>query len=187
MIEKNICFRICKLGFVTNIVLLVTSKGRWINVKKKDRIILFVVALITGSLFYLINITTTKPYMTGGNGNFGLLFIIFTVPLYVYMSFFLYKSFNSFFGKYPKNKIAIYILISLLLLVVLIIGEYHYVQTKLVELNKHNYANQRRGSLTLLGPFTNNWYFNGYTYFFLPLLAVIRSGVQHVFLKGKLN
>ncbi len=153
--------------------------------ERKRIFILGVVALLSGGVFYIINITTSKPYMTGGNGNPGLLFMVPTIPLYIYMSVLLYNIFFSFFTSSNKSTVAIYTSLSLLLLISLIIGEYYYVQAKLVELNNPEFVKNHRKTLTLLGPFTNNWYFNVYTYFFLPLLAILGSGCQHLFLNKK--
>lgn len=95
--------------------------------KKKQIMILLILGIIIGGFFYIINISTFEPHMTGGNGNPALLFMIPTVPLYVYFSILLYTTFSYFFSKNRKNKIVIYTLFSLFAFVCAMIGEYCYV------------------------------------------------------------
>lgn len=153
---------------------------------ERDTISLLVITLITAGLFYLLNTTTAEPHMTGGNGNLGLMFMIPTIPLYMYLAYLLYKSSKRFFNNQTRRTVSTLVLFSLVALILIMFFEYTYVKTKLTELTNPLYYNDNNkiGKLTLLRPFTNNWYFNGYTFFLFPLLAVIFGGVKRLFYKG---
>ncbi|WP_066304987.1 hypothetical protein [Bacillus sp. FJAT-29814] len=128
--------------------------------RKKRYVLLLVIFVLSAAGFFLIHESTIKPYQMSGNGNFGILFMMPTVPIYL---IFLFQ-----FGRIMTNvalKSKILLILAVIVFSILLFLEMALVENLVAELGggPENPAS-RIYRFGWFNQYTNTLFFNWVTF-----------------------
>jgi hypothetical protein len=149
---------------------------------KIDLSILFISLFLAIVLFFLVDLFTLR-YRVGhgisGNGNLGLLFVYFALPIYILMLVYVYKVSDTYYRN--RKNIATLSVILLFLLCFCVYGECYLIQSLLHHLgggpNSPDSVIYRFG---WLNQYTNTLYFNFYSFTIGVLLSLLISSYVEI-------
>lgn len=126
--------------------------------------------------FFLIDIFTIKPRpdpdSVSGNGNPGLLVLMFLVPIFLYWLGIWYKLLYKGFQQEYSSTIKKHLLNGLLLFIAGVVLQFYFVSSSLEKLVNHEYNPFEEGYRgSIINQYTNTLFFNGSTY------GIVVSGV----------
>ncbi|MFZ3590229.1 hypothetical protein ACOI1C_13405 [Bacillus sp. DJP31] len=136
---------------------------------KKSLFTTFIVLLVVSVLlFFLIDLVTFKPRPNGavsGNGNLGLIVLIFLIPSFLIQLFLWSKGIYRGFQQQPLADLKKHIMYGIALLVIGIVLQVTYVSCILSALEGHPYNPFEEGYRgSMINQYTNTLFFNGNTY-----------------------
>lgn len=136
--------------------------------------------------FFLIDIFTLKPRLdpesVSGNGNLGIVVLLFLVPIFLFWLGIWYKFLYKGFQHESPVNIKKYLLNGTLLFIVGIVFQFYFVSSSFKKLVNHEYNPFEEGYRgSMINQYTNTLFFNGSTY------GIVVSGVLVVTLLILLN
>lgn len=150
-------------------------------------IFLYIVsAVISISIFLLTNITTERLNGSGGgNGNPGLMFILFLYPfllIFIFWTVLLLRKWM--IQQLNTKKLSIITLFSFVLALLILILTFYEAITFREEIVRVSPSFDDINQVSLLNTFSNSIFFNQYTFLMLLLLCLSIAGFS-VFIVGK--
>lgn len=144
-------------------------------------IIWVICTLVTISVFYLLNISTALPNSLNGNGNPAALLLYICSPaiLYFYIMSILYTS--EYFGKIGKLNKVVFLFVALIIGVLLIFPIKYKASIVREGLGVSSSADYSEG----WNQFTNNVYFNLYTFLLSIVICIFISLVIKLVKRNK--
>ncbi|MFC3846469.1 hypothetical protein ACYEXS_34150 [Paenibacillus sp. MAH-36] len=129
--------------------------------KIRTTVVLLVLSII---LFYLVNLFTIDPYKTSGNGNLGLVPILFSIPIFIGFNIFYFLVLRTGLRKVSNKIKALIFIICLIILVVFFLLELNFVKDLSDLLGSWDDLNSRVYRYPILNQYTNTMFFNKYTF-----------------------
>jgi hypothetical protein len=126
--------------------------------QKKQTVLLLVFFVLSAGGFIMIDEATIKPYQYSGNGNFGILFMMPTVPFYLIFLF--------LFGRFMTHvSVKISLLLSVIVIILLLFAEMAFIKNLVTELGGGpEQPDSRIFRFGWFNQYTNSIYFNWMTF-----------------------
>jgi hypothetical protein len=126
--------------------------------QKKQTVLLLVFFVLSAGGFIMIHEVTIKPYQYSGNGNFGILFMMPTVPIYLIFLF--------LFGRFMTHvSVKISLILSVIVIILLLFSEMAFIKNLVAELGGGpEQPDSRIFRFGWFNQYTNSIYFNWMTF-----------------------